>query len=210
MPRPTEMPFASQGALVGGLHGARAAAGDHGEARLDQALPSRTPASYSGESAGVRAEPNTLIAGGSSASVPKPSMNSDWMRRTRQGSVWTQSEGPLESSSRWSVVLGLHLVPPPEDRAQALLLRRLLLALGVAGSHVRSLRSCPSFHLSVDLRGLRTRDVSMSAMKRRQHGHPADARQAVSQARRRFSARGICDDLHPLVHLVGESGLPGP
>ncbi|MER7225221.1 FAD binding domain-containing protein, partial [Streptomyces rubradiris] len=29
----------------------------------------------------------------SSASVPKPSMNSDWMRSTRQGSVWTQSVG---------------------------------------------------------------------------------------------------------------------
>src|SRR3954452_20638378 len=37
--------------------------------------------------------------------MPKPSTNSDWMRRTRQGSVCTQSEGPRLSSSRWSVVL---------------------------------------------------------------------------------------------------------
>jgi hypothetical protein len=31
-------------------------------------------------------------------------MNSAWIRITRHGSVWIQSEGPLESSSRWSVV----------------------------------------------------------------------------------------------------------
>lgn len=53
----------------------------------------------------MRAEPKTLIAGGSSARVPKPSMNSDWMRSTRQGSVCTQSLGARSSSSRWSVVL---------------------------------------------------------------------------------------------------------
>ena len=56
------------------------------------------------EGFGTLAEPNTPMAGPSSASAPKPSMNSDWMRSTRQGSVCTQSVGPRESSSRWSVV----------------------------------------------------------------------------------------------------------
>ena len=60
--------------------------------------------SYSGLSGLVRAEPKTEIAGPSSASAPKPSTNSAWMRRTRQGSVCTHSLGPRESSSRWSVV----------------------------------------------------------------------------------------------------------
>ena len=59
---------------------------------------------YDGWSAGVRAEPNTAIAGPSSASAPKPSTNSAWIRITRHGSVCTQSDGPRESSSRWSVV----------------------------------------------------------------------------------------------------------
>ena len=45
------------------------------------------------------------MAGPSSASEPKPSTNSDWMRSTRHGSVCTQSVGPRESSRRWSVVL---------------------------------------------------------------------------------------------------------
>ncbi len=70
-----------------------------------RARPIATPAAYSGESTGVRAEPKTLIAGGSSASAPKPSTNSEVIRRTRQGSVCSQSVGPVVSSSRWSVVL---------------------------------------------------------------------------------------------------------
>lgn len=64
------------------------------------ARPIRTPAAYSGESTGVRAEPKTLTAGPSSASAPKPSTNSDWMRSTRQGSPCTHSDGPRLSSSR--------------------------------------------------------------------------------------------------------------
>jgi hypothetical protein len=63
-----------------------------------------TPAAYSGEPTAVRAEPNTLTAGPSSARAPNPSTNSDWIRITRQGSVWSQSEFCAESSSRWSVV----------------------------------------------------------------------------------------------------------
>ena len=62
-------------------------------------------AAYIGSSGWVRAEPNTLTAGPSSASAPKPSTNSAWIRRTRHGSVCTQSAGPRESSRRWSVVL---------------------------------------------------------------------------------------------------------
>ena len=53
----------------------------------------------------MRAEPNTVTALGTSASAPKPSTNSAWIRSTRHGSVCTQSLGPRESSSRWSVVL---------------------------------------------------------------------------------------------------------
>ncbi|GGK65674.1 hypothetical protein GCM10011509_12470 [Ornithinimicrobium pekingense] len=53
----------------------------------------------------MRAEPKTATARPSSARLPKPSTNSDWMRMTRQGSVCTQSAEPLLSRSRWSVVL---------------------------------------------------------------------------------------------------------
>ena len=41
-----------------------------------------------------------LMAGPSSARVPKPSMNSDWILSTRHGSVCTQSFDPRLSSSR--------------------------------------------------------------------------------------------------------------
>ena len=61
----------------------------------------------------VRADPKTLTALPSSASIPKPSTNSDWMRSTRHGSVWTQSLGPRESSSRSSVVVA---APGPRRR----------------------------------------------------------------------------------------------
>jgi len=45
-----------------------------------------------------------LTAGPSSASVPKPSMNSDWIRSTRHGSVCTQSVAPRLSNNCWSAV----------------------------------------------------------------------------------------------------------
>ena len=67
--------------------------------------PSSRPIAYSGAPVGVRALPKTLTARGSSASRPNPSTNSAWMRSTRHGSVWTQSDGPRTSSSRSSVVL---------------------------------------------------------------------------------------------------------
>src|SRR5690242_10018326 len=60
--------------------------------------------SYSRLPRPVRAEPKIATAGPSSASRPKPSTNSAWIRSTRQGSVCTQSVGPALSSSRWSVV----------------------------------------------------------------------------------------------------------
>ena len=65
----------------------------------------------------VRAEPKTLTALPSSASMPKPSTNSDWMRSTRHGSVWTQSLGPRESSSRSSVVVSSTWPRRRRDRA---------------------------------------------------------------------------------------------
>ena len=76
------------------------------------AAPSSRPISYSAMVAGVRAEPNTVTARGSSASMPKPSTNSAWIRSTRHGSVCTQSLGPRESSSRWSVVVSSWLYSP--------------------------------------------------------------------------------------------------
>ncbi len=66
--------------------------------------PTSSPMAYDGWSSGVRADPNTAIAGPSSARAPKPSTNSAWIRITRHGSVCTQSDGPRESSSRASVV----------------------------------------------------------------------------------------------------------
>ena len=52
----------------------------------------------------MRADPNTLTAGPSSASAPNPVTNSDWIRMTRHGSVCTQSAEPRLSSRRWSLV----------------------------------------------------------------------------------------------------------
>src|SRR3954452_15708829 len=105
MPRPTETPPASPHPLLTAsmipgpppvmtAYPARA-----------RAAPIRSPTAYSGSSRLVRADPKTLTAAGSSASSPNPSTNSDWIRRTRHGSVCTQSDGPRESRSRWSVVL---------------------------------------------------------------------------------------------------------
>ena len=45
------------------------------------------------------------VRAAASASAPKPSTNSAWIRMTRHGSVWTQSASKFESSSRWSVVV---------------------------------------------------------------------------------------------------------
>ena len=70
------------------------------------AAPSARPITYSGSSRAVRALPNTLTALGSSASSPKPSTNSDWIRSTRHGSVCTQSFVSRWPSSRSSVVPG--------------------------------------------------------------------------------------------------------
>ena len=69
------------------------------------APPSCTAEAYRGWSRAVRADPNTLTAGPSSDSVPKPSTNSAWMRMTRHGSECTQSVGPRLCSRRWSVVV---------------------------------------------------------------------------------------------------------
>ena len=48
----------------------------------------------------ARDDPKTATARPSSASRPKPSTNSAWIRITRQGSVCTQSLGPRRSSNR--------------------------------------------------------------------------------------------------------------
>ena len=60
----------------------------------------RSAVSYSALPCAVRAEPKMETAGPSSASRPKPSTNSAWIRSTRHGSVCTQSDGPRLSSSR--------------------------------------------------------------------------------------------------------------
>lgn len=64
-----------------------------------------TASSYSSDPGLVRALPKTLTALGSSASRPKPSTNSAWMRMTRHGSAWSHSTDPWLSRSRWSVVV---------------------------------------------------------------------------------------------------------
>ena len=90
------------------------------------AAPSSRPSAYSLCSRGVRAEPNTVTARGSSASMPKPSTNSAWIRSTRHGSVCTQSLCPRESSSRWSVVLDSLRCWRAQHHRAAPLLPRLL------------------------------------------------------------------------------------
>ena len=95
-----------QRALVGGLHDAGPATGDHRVAGLGQrGAERRRRPRRTGCRTLVRAEPKTVIAGPSSASVPNPSTNSDWIRSTRHGSACTQSVPPRDSSSRWSVVV---------------------------------------------------------------------------------------------------------
>src|SRR3954468_12970848 len=105
MPRPTETPPARQAPLLA----PSIAPGPPPVMTADPASASRLPTSmanaYSGSSWCTRAEPNTEMARPSSASAPKPSTNSDWIRRTRHGSACTQSVGPRVSSNRWSVVL---------------------------------------------------------------------------------------------------------
>lgn len=56
--------------------------------------------SYAWVPAPRRAEPKIETAGPTSASDPKPSTNSAWMRITRHGSSWTQFEGPRDSRRR--------------------------------------------------------------------------------------------------------------
>ena len=115
--RPTRPP-ASQAPLVGGLH-------DPGPSAGDDRVPAR--ASPARDLPGQRRTPpvaawcapsrRSLTAGPSSASAPKPSTNSAWMRSTRHGSVCTQSLGPRVSSSRWSVVVRGDLRAAQRDRA---------------------------------------------------------------------------------------------
>src|SRR4051794_22246727 len=69
------------------------------------AAPIFTPISYDGWSAGVRADPNTEMAGPISARSLKPSTNSAWIFSPRHGSVCTQSPVPRLSRRRWSLVL---------------------------------------------------------------------------------------------------------
>ena len=100
MPRPTETPPASAAPLL-------AASMMPGPPPVMIAYPARArpPATssaswYSSLPRWARAEPKTDTATPSSASRPKPSTNSAWMRMTRQGSVCTQSVGPRLSSRR--------------------------------------------------------------------------------------------------------------
>ena len=74
-------------------------------------LATRQAAWYMGSDLGVRADPKTATAGPSSASAPKPSTNSAWMRRTRQGSMWSQSVPP-SLESRWLAVVVLGTMGP--------------------------------------------------------------------------------------------------
>ena len=59
----------------------------------------------------VRAEPNTEIAGPSSARAPNPSTNSDWIRRTRHGSSWSHDVGPSFSRS-WDDTVFFGIIGP--------------------------------------------------------------------------------------------------
>ena len=119
------MPPASPRALVGRLHRAGAAAGDHREAGLDQrpADPDarlvlrRVPRRAGGAEDADRAGP-------SSASAPKPSTNSDWMRMTRHGSVVHPVGVALGVQQPLVGGAGLHLVAAAQHRSQSLLLQR--------------------------------------------------------------------------------------
>ena len=150
MPRPTLTPPASLAPLLARLHRARAAAGDHREAGLDEpAAELLRRRRTTGGRPVVRAEPNTAIAGPSSASAPKPSTNSAWIRSTRHGSVCTQSrraagvEQPLVGGAPVDLVaalddraleLGLHDAPPPVSQARSCASQRVDLLDGTCSS----------------------------------------------------------------------------
>ena len=75
------------------------------------ARATRQAAWYMGSVRGVRAEPKQATAGPSSASAPNPSTNSAWIRRTRQGSMCSQSV--LSSgASRWLAVVECGTIGP--------------------------------------------------------------------------------------------------
>ena len=81
MPSPTEAPPASHAPLLAASIAPGPAAGDDGVARLDQRRADLSADARSrGRPAWTRAEPKTLTAGPSSASAPKPSTNSLWIR----------------------------------------------------------------------------------------------------------------------------------
>ena len=169
--------------------------------------PRRTPASYSGESAMVRAEPKTLIAGGSSASVPKPSMNSDWMRRTRQGSVCTQSDGPPASSSRWSVVLA---VTCPRLRRTG---PRRCSSGGTFLPSGFPVAMCAPSACGVfppQRRSTRVTDGGRGRVRGAAASAGRSPRQAVSHARRRSSPARIFDVSTRSSRLCAKCGFPGP
>ena len=83
-----------------------------------------------------------LTAGPSSASVPKPSTNSDWIRSTRHGSVCTQSVVP--ATVEQSLVGGRGLRGPVAADDGALDLP----SIGIGLVHVVNLDRCrqQSFH----------------------------------------------------------------
>ena len=95
MPRPTLTPPASLAPLLAASIAPGPAAGDHREAGLDQPAAELAPPGRSRvrrRGCGPSRRPRS--PGPSSASAPKPSTNSAWIRSTRHGSVCTQSLGP--------------------------------------------------------------------------------------------------------------------
>ena len=68
--------------------------------------PTARAASYMGSGSRMRAEPNTVMASGISASASNPSTNSDMIRMTRHGSVWTKDPSRRPRRAASSVTRG--------------------------------------------------------------------------------------------------------
>ncbi len=106
MLQPMEGPPASRAAAVGGLHDARAAAGEDGEAELADAR-----GDVAGEGVVLvvflnRAEPKTVTQGPTKWRARKPLMNSAAMRTTRKNST-RRVLGPSRNPTLFDVAGGL-------------------------------------------------------------------------------------------------------
>src|SRR5512145_3431126 len=197
MPSPTEMPPFSRAPLLAASMIPGPPPVTTAKPACARAQPSSSARAYIGSSGVVRAEPKTEIAGPSSARAPKPSTNSDWIRMTRHGSVCTQSLGPRESRSRWSVVLRWNAL-----RRIVVRPRCLVGPAGISSFMSERLSGEPSAHLLLDLREVLERHELLLLVRQQGvagaevHRGDAEGAEAGHVGPSELRVRGPADSLH--------------